>query len=77
LAENKWSVKADNDKTLVITESRVILKGSVFRKIFESFIYLVSKIMGTESLAALKYLVETGKPFERKFSKLPRVPIEC
>ena len=76
-ANNKWTVKSDKGKTLIITESNVILKGGILGKILESLMYLVSKKMGAESLAALKYLVETGKPFESNFSKLPRVPIVC
>ncbi|MFK5894764.1 MAG: SRPBCC family protein [Pseudomonadota bacterium] len=76
-AKNKWTVKSEKQKTLVITESEVTLQGGIFGKIFEPLMYLVSKKMGAESLAALKYLVETGKPFKRKFSKLPRVQIGC
>ena len=76
-AKNKWTVKSDKGKTLIITESDVVLKGGVFGKILEPLMYLVSKKMGTDSLAALKYLVETGKPFEKQFSKLPRVAITC
>jgi len=76
-AENKWTVKSDNGKTLVTTESRVVLKGGIFGKILEPLMYIVSKKMGAESLAALRFLVETGKPYEKKFSKLPRVSIAC
>ncbi len=76
-AINKWTVKSSNGKTLVITESEVVLKGGIFGKILEPAMYLISKKMGADSLAALKYLVETGKPFEKKFSKLPRVPTAC
>lgn len=76
-AKNKWAIKSIKGKTLVITESEVVLKGGFFGKVLEPLMYLVSKKMGAESLAALKYLVETGKPFEKNFSKLPRVSIAC
>jgi len=76
-ATNKWTLKLDKGKTLITTESDVVLKGGVFGKILEPPMYLVSKKMGADSLAALKYLVETGKPFNKKFSKLPRVAISC
>lgn len=76
-AKNKWTVKSEKGKTLIITESVVILKGGILGKLLEPLMYLVSKKMGADSLAALKYLVETGKPFEKNFSKLPRVSSVC
>jgi hypothetical protein len=33
--------------------------------------------MGADALAAFKYLVENGKPYEGKHSSLPRVPVTC
>jgi len=76
-AINKWTVKPEKGKTLIITESMVVLKGGVFGKILDPLMYLASKKMGADSFAALKYLVETGKPFEKSFSKLPRASILC
>jgi len=76
-AINKWSIRTENNKTLVVTESEVVLKGGVFGKIFEPLMYFFSKKMGSDSLAALKYLVETGTPFEGSSSKLPRVSVVC
>lgn len=76
-AKNKWTVKSVKGKTLVITESEVVLKGGIFGKFLEPLMYIMSKKMGAESLAALKYLVETGMPFEKKFSKLPQFSISC
>jgi len=76
-AKNKWSVISENGKTLVTTESEVVLKGGLIGKIFEPLMYLVSKKMGADSLAALKYLVENGSPYKGSFSKLPRVPSVC
>jgi carbon monoxide dehydrogenase subunit G len=76
-AKNKWSIKTENNKTLVLTESEVVLKGGIFGKILEPLMYIVSKKMGSDSLAALKHLVETGTPFEGRYSKLPRVSVVC
>jgi len=76
-AKNKWSVKFINGKTLLTTESLVELKGGIFGKILEPLMTLASKRMGNDSLAAIKYLIETGEPYKKKFSRLPRAPITC
>jgi len=76
-AKNRWTVKPENGKTLVTTESEVVLKGGIFGKILEPLMYILSRKMGAESLAALKYFVENGTPYEGRFSKLPRVPVVC
>jgi hypothetical protein len=76
-ATNTWSIKADNGKTLLTSESEVVLKGGVFGKLLEPLILLVSKKMGSDALSAFKYLVENGKPYEGKHSSLPRVSAVC
>ena len=76
-AKNTWSVISENGKTLVITESEVVLRGGVIGKICEPLMYIISKKMGADSLAALKYLVENGTPYKGSFSKLPRVSNVC
>ena len=76
-AKNKWSIKTESGKTLVTTESEVILGFGILGKLLEPLMYLMSKKMGKDSLAALQYLVETGQPYEGKFSKLPRVSASC
>lgn len=76
-AKNKWSVQEENGKSLVTTESEVVLKGGVFGKLLEPLMYMISKKMGADSLVALKYLVENGFPYEGRVSKLPRAPIIC
>lgn len=76
-AKNTWSVKSVNGKTLVTTYSEVELKGGVSGKLLEPLMKIISKRMGADSLAALKYLLETGRSYEGNFSSLPRVPIMC
>jgi len=76
-AHNTWSVKSENRKTLLTTESTVELKGGVSGKLLEPLMRIVSKKMGSDSLAAIKYLIEQGKPPEKKHSKLPRAPVSC
>ncbi len=76
-ASNTWSVKEESGKTLLMTESNVELKGGVFGKCLEPLMLFVSKRMGANSLAAIKYLIENDKVPEKKHSKLPRVSISC
>ncbi|NOX91377.1 MAG: SRPBCC family protein [Gammaproteobacteria bacterium] len=76
-ARNTWSIESVNGKTLLVTESEVVLKAGIFGRLLEPLIYLVTKKMGADSLAAFKYLVEVGRPYEGKFSGLPRVPVVC
>lgn len=76
-ARNTWSVKAENGKTLLKTESEVVLKGGIFGRILEPIMLLVSKKMASDALSAFKYLVENGKPYEGKHSSLPRAPVVC
>jgi hypothetical protein len=65
-AKNTWTVKAENGKTIITTESVLVLKGGIIGRMFEPLVKLMSKRLGTKSLASLKYLVENGKPFAGK-----------
>ena len=76
-AKNRWSIESMNGKTLLISESEIEIRGGVFGKLLTPLMYLMSKRMGTNSLAAIKYLIETGRPFEGKVATLPRVPMVC
>ena len=76
-AKNTWSVKEENGKTLLTTESEVVLKGGVLGRLLEPVMLFVSRRLGANTLAALKYFIENGKPYEGKHSLLPRVAISC
>ena len=76
-AKNTWSVEPVNGKTLVTTESEVQLKGGIFAKPLAPLLMLWSKRVSGDSLAALKYFVETGHPYQGKLSKLPRASTTC
>ncbi len=77
LATNTWSVETVNGKTLLTSKSELKLKGGIFGKLLEPLMFVVSKRLGANSLAALKHLVETGHPYEGKISHLPRPPLTC
>ena len=76
-AKNKWSVQSSNEKTVLVSESEVELKGGMWGRLLEPLMKIVSKRMASESLAAFKYLVENGCPYKGSFSSLPRVPLIC
>ncbi|TDF39299.1 SRPBCC family protein [Alteromonadaceae bacterium M269] len=76
-AKNKWSVKSENGKTLLSTESEVVLKGGILGRLLEPIMLIISNKMGADALAAFKYLVENDKPYEGKHSSLPRVSGVC
>ena len=76
-AKNTWSLKDENGKTLLTTESELVLKGGIFGRILEPIMSLISKKMGSDALSAFKYLVENGQPYQGKHSSLPRVSATC
>lgn len=76
-AKNQWSVQAVGEKTLLTTESEVILKGGIFGRLLEPFMRIMTSRMGSDSLAAFKFLVETGEPYRGEFRHLPRAAATC
>jgi hypothetical protein len=76
-AKNTWSVKSENGKTLLTSESEITLKGGRVGKLLEPLMRFASNRIGSDSLSAFKFLVENGKPYEGKYSLLPRVSAVC
>ena len=62
-AKNTWSVKAENGKTLLTSESEVELKGGVFGKMLEPLMLLVSKKMGADALSACRKICRQSNCF--------------
>lgn len=76
-ATNHWSVQAVGEKTLLTSEAELEFKGGVFGLALERIMGPMMQRMAPDSLAGFKYLVEHGKPYEGKFSELPRVSAVC
>lgn len=72
-ASNRWSVQAHNpSQSLLISEAEVELRGGgMSRLLLEPTMEKRMIVMGQQSLAALKHLVETGREFNGKHSSLP------
>ncbi len=77
MAKNTWTIKKENNKTLVTSEAEIEFKGGVFGKLLEFVMGPSMRRLGRPTLAAFKYLVENGHPFEGKHSSLPIAPASC
>jgi carbon monoxide dehydrogenase subunit G len=76
-ATNTWSVEERGRQTLVKSSAEVEVKGGVLGQLFEPILILASKQVGRRSLAAFKYLVEHGKPYEGNAKNRLPVPTIC
>lgn len=77
-ASNAWSVHPESEQqSLLTSEAEVELKGGIFGKLLEPIMAAVFRRMAPNSLAAFKYLVENGHPYEGKHSELPRAAATC
>jgi Polyketide cyclase / dehydrase and lipid transport len=76
-ARNEWTLQPEGEQTLLTTKAEVILKGGAFGRLLEPIAAHQFKRMGPRTLAALKYLIEHGKPPESKHSRLPKIPVAC
>ena len=76
-AMNTWSVRPDGDRSMLVSEALVELKGGAFGRMFEPVFAAIFRRMAPDSLAAFKYVVEHGKPFNGPPSRLPRAPVAC
>jgi hypothetical protein len=76
-ANNTWSLTSENGKTLLKSESELVIKGGFLGRLFEPIMKYIAVKMGNNSLAAFKYLVEKNEPFQGKHSKLPRIESLC
>ena len=76
-AANTWSVEERGRQTLVTSSAEVEVKGGVWGRLFEPLLLVASQQVGRKSLAAFKYLVENGKPYEGNAKKLLPAPTVC
>lgn len=76
-ARNHLSVHPVGEQSLLRSEAAVELKGGVFGRLVEPIMGVWIRRVGPNSLAAFKYLVEHGRPFEGKHADLPRLSPAC
>jgi carbon monoxide dehydrogenase subunit G len=76
-ASNTWSIASQGSQTLVTSLAEVELKGGFVGRLMEPAIKAVFGRLGARSLAALKYFVEHGRPFDGPSRDLPPGPALC
>ena len=76
-ARNRWSVRAEGDRTLVTSEADVVFRGGWLGRLAG---YLLIPLIGAvlpNPLAKFKYWVENGRPFQGSARALPIPAIAC
>lgn len=76
-AKNAWTVQAEGEQTLLLSQAEVVLKGGLAGLLLEPIVAHQLKRIGPRTLAAFKYLVEHGRPPAIKHAKLPRAAAAC
>jgi hypothetical protein len=74
---NRWSVVPQGAQSLLISEAELEIKGGVCGRLLEPILAPLMRRMAPNALAAFKYLVEHGRPYEGRASELPRAPATC
>lgn len=77
-AVNTWSVTPHSaQQTLLTSEAELELKGGWLGRWLEPLMAFAMRRMAPNSLAAFKYLVEHGRPYEGRHATLPRAAVTC
>lgn len=77
-ASNYWSVQAEGERrALLVSEAEIELKGGLLGRLLEPAMRASMRKMGVQSLAAFKFLVENGRPYEGPYSRIPPAPTGC
>ena len=76
-ARNQWTVEPAGDKTLLVSDATVILKGGRVSRLLEPLVRMQIRRVGRRTLAAFAYLVEHGEPPRVRHSRLPRRAVAC
>ena len=77
-ASNTWTVSAHNaQQTLLMTEAELNSKGGLGILLEPLIRFAIRGMAPNNSLAAFKYLVENDRPYEGKYSMLPRAAAIC
>ena len=76
-ARNHWPVIPQGDKTLLISEAELEIKGGVLGRLLEPALGPAMRRMAPGALAAFKYFVEQGQPYPGKAADLPHPAATC
>ncbi|MDD5035537.1 MAG: SRPBCC family protein [Methylococcaceae bacterium] len=78
-AANRWSVQPQGQtQSLLVSEAEIELRGGIVaRLLLEPVMEKRMTVMGRQSLAALKYLIETGREYQGDYASLPMPKVVC
>jgi hypothetical protein len=76
-ARNEWTVQAEGEQTLLISQADVVLKGGFLGRRLEPIVAYQFRRIGPRTLAAFKYLAEHGEPPRVRHAQLPRIASAC
>jgi carbon monoxide dehydrogenase subunit G len=76
-ARNQWSVRPEGARTLLSSRADVKLRGGLIARLLEPLFERQIRRVGSRTLAAFKFLVETGSPPGEKHRWLPVAPVTC
>jgi ligand-binding SRPBCC domain-containing protein len=77
LARNRWSLRAEGDRTVVTSEAEMQLRGGMFGHLLGFVLVPLLALVLPNPLAKFKFWVENGRPFEGRASRLPRPSAAC
>lgn len=76
-ATNHLTVYSQGAQTLLVSEAELQPKWGLFGRLLEPLIRIWVQRLAPNSLAAFKYLVETGEPYSGRHTDLPRPAALC
>ena len=76
-ARNRWSVIAQGERALLVSEAELDLKGGVVGRLLEPLVAPLLRRMAPGALASFKYLVEQGQPYAGSAADLAPAPAGC
>lgn len=76
-ARNRWSVRAEGNRTLVTTEAEFELRGGWLGRLLGHVIVPILAFALPNPMVKLKYWIENGRPFEGRASALPTPLAGC
>ena len=76
-ARNYWSVRPEGAQTVLRSEAVVELKGAGITRLLEPIFARQVRRVGARTLAAFKFLVESGTPPRAPHRRLPRAAATC
>jgi ligand-binding SRPBCC domain-containing protein len=77
LARNRWSVRAEGDRTLVTSEAEMRFRGGPLGWLLGFLLVPLIRVLLPNPLAKFKFWVEHGRPYEGKAWKPPRPAPLC